>query len=209
MSTIPAALFDEHYRSAVDGDPFRYNNNRFELTKYYAQLSLLVDRRYARALELACSIGIFTGLLAGHCDDLLAVDCSQTAVAQARVRCAALDNVRFEVLTVPAAFPAGPFDLVTYAEFGYYLGAADLRRLRERIAAATYPGAHLLLTHMAVDFAEYMDTPIPSRYEDVHGGFEGDPNFRHLTRLKGYDRAGTTDFDGPELYWCDLFERVA
>jgi len=200
--SIPGSLFEEHYSSTTD--PFGYRDNPFELMRYYAQLALLTDCHVADGLELGCSIGIFTAMLAPRCDRLLAVDCAASAIAQARERIAAMPNVRTQVATVPGEFPDGTFDLVTFSEFGYYLDLVDLKRLRDRITRATRPGAKLILTHMTVDFGPYMERALPSTYDQVHGPYQADPNWHHHTRLKGYDG----DMSGRELYWCDLFERL-
>jgi SAM-dependent methyltransferase len=200
--SIPSDVFEEDYRQTPD--PFGHLDNPFEIMRYHAQFALLTDRHVADGLELGCSIGIFTAMLAPRCDRLLALDCAPSAIAQARERCAALPNVRAEVATLPAEFPDGTFDLVTFSEFGYYLDDGDLTRMRERIINATRPGALLIVAHMTVDFEPYGNHALPSTSEHVHAAYQGDPNFEHRTRLKGYEG----DMSGPELYWCDLFERV-
>ena len=201
--SIPADLFEEDY--SENPDPFHYEGNPFELIKYYAQLALLTDRRYASALELGSSIGIFTELLAPRCDRLLAVDCAPSAVAQVRARCAAMPHVTALAATVPDAFPDGTFDLVSFAEFGYYLDRSDLAKLRQRITAATAPGAHLIVSHMTIYLAPYMDWELPSTYEEVHEPYRTDPNWSHVARLVGNDVEEATSTG---MYWCDLFERV-
>jgi SAM-dependent methyltransferase len=205
--TIPANLFEEHYRADPGGDPFHYIGNRFELSKYHVQVALLADKRYARALEIGCSIGVFSQMAGPLSDDYLGIDCSEAAIESAAERCRDQENVRFQCRHVPLDFPSGPFDAVTMAEVGYYLDGTDLIVLRDAIARETVAGARILLTHMTLDFDAYMGRPLPSKFADIHGGFETDDRFRHLTRLRGHDIAGDPDFSHQELYICDLFER--
>ncbi|MBD5656389.1 MAG: methyltransferase domain-containing protein [Candidatus Eremiobacteraeota bacterium] len=200
--SLPPELFERHY--LAERDPFHYEGNPFELTKYHAQLALLTDRHFNSGLELGCSIGIFTALLAPRCRRLLAIDFAPTAIAQVRTRCAGLPHVSAEVAVLPAEFPPGTFDLVTFSEFGYYLSSDDLAELRERITQASEPGAQLVISHMAIELAPYWDHPLTSTHVDVHRPFEQDARWTHRTRLKGYE----DDFYGEELYWADLFVRV-
>ena len=81
----------EHFeaRYAADPDPWDFETSAYEHDKYERTLAALGDRRYARAFEAGCSIGVFTAMLAERCDALLAVDIAQAAVDAARERLAA------------------------------------------------------------------------------------------------------------------------
>ena len=74
--------FDELY--ARSRDPWSFETSEYERNKYERTLSVLARRRYRRALEVGCSIGVFTAMLAPLCDELLAVDVSEKAIAVAR-----------------------------------------------------------------------------------------------------------------------------
>ncbi|MBE7209681.1 MAG: methyltransferase domain-containing protein [Gluconacetobacter diazotrophicus] len=141
-----ASVFDRLY--AADPDPWRFETSPYERAKYDATLALLpADRRYRSALELGCSIGVFTRRLAPRCDALLAVDLAAAALLRAHDGCASLPQVRFERRVLPADFPPGRFDLVLASELLYFLDATDLDTLSDRMTAALAPGGLLLLAN--------------------------------------------------------------
>jgi SAM-dependent methyltransferase len=150
---------------AGKADPWEFATSAYEKRKYAATLSALPRARYSRALELGCSIGVLTALLALRCESLLAADISETALTSARMRCAGLENVRFEHRDFSRSFPEGRFDLILLSEVGYYLSMPDLECLRARIAAALRPGGHLLLVHYTGE------TNYPLTADCVHEAF--------------------------------------
>ena len=143
--SIPPAYFDEMY--ARDPDPWRFARSDYERDKYAATLAALPRARYASALEVGCSIGVFTRQLAGRCEALLSLDVAETALERARERCADRPHVRFERRRVPDEWPEGRFDLVLLSEVVYYLDRDDVRRLAARVDAAAAPGCDILLVH--------------------------------------------------------------
>ena len=164
--SLPAEYFDHVYRA--NADPWNFAASPYEGAKYAATLAALPRERYGRALEIGCSIGVFTAQLAGRCDALLSLDLAEAALAQARERCAHLMNVRLERRGVPAEFPAaeGPWDLVVIAEVGYYLSLEDLHRLRAQTIASLAPGGELLLVHWTPLVHDY-----PLTGDQVHEAF--------------------------------------
>ena len=140
-----AAYFEELYRERED--PWDLATSDYERDKYAATIEALDGRRYARGLEVGCSIGTLSALLAGSCDDLLAVDCAPTAVARARERLAGLPGVRVERRCLPEEMPEGEFDLIVCSEVLYYLSPDLLREALERLRRALRPGGSLLAVH--------------------------------------------------------------
>jgi SAM-dependent methyltransferase len=125
---------------------------------------VLPHRRYARAYEAGCSIGLVTAALAGRCDRLLAVDASERAVAQAARALESCPHVRVERRMLPGDWPVDEeFDLVVLSEVGYYLDADDLGTLVDRAAASLAPGGALLACHWRHPVADY-----PQSGDEVH-----------------------------------------
>jgi len=179
--------FDELY--ARSRDPWNFETSEYERNKYERTLSVLACRRYRRALEVGCSIGVFTAMLAPLCGELLAVDVSEKAIAVARQRLADFPNVRVELRTLPEETPQGPFDLVVASEVLYYwpedVMLSALRRFEEVLA----PGGSLLAVHWRKETKTY-----PLQGDEVH-----DLLLEH-TRLS--DATTITEAE----YRLDLFE---
>jgi SAM-dependent methyltransferase len=152
------ALYAEH------GDPWGFATSPYEAAKYAATLAALpAGRRFARALECGCSIGVFTERLAERCDELVAVDASATAVAAARERLGALGHVSVQRRILPEELPDGPFDLVICSELLYYFDAPALGELLDALEARTAPGGTLLAVHWRHPTRTY-----PLRGDEVH-----------------------------------------
>ncbi len=181
--------FEDLYEAAPD--PWGFETSPYERRKYERTLSALAPRRrsYLRALEVGCSIGVFTAMLAPLCEELLAVDVSEKAVAVAKERLKNFPHVRVQRLTLPEETPQGPFDLVVASEVLYYwpedVMLAALRRFEEVLT----PGGVLLAVHWRKETKTY-----PLQGDEVH-----ELLLRH-TRL-----TNTTTAVEPE-YRLDLFE---
>ena len=193
--TLGSDYFDAVY--AANEDPWSFETSPYEAGKYRVTLDALGDRRFVRALEIGCSIGVFTAMLAPQCAELLAVDVSEAALASARERCGTLDKVRFSRLAVPDVFPTGRFDLVTTCEVAYYWSRADLAKAASQIEGALLPGGLWLLVHWTPDVADY-----PLGGDEVHEivlarSRESGARLRHVTGSRH------------ERYRLDLFEKPA
>ncbi|MGM0930103.1 MAG: PIG-L family deacetylase [Actinomycetota bacterium] len=143
-----AHIFDRLYRS--DPDPWNYLSSWYERRKRAVTLAALPAERYGSALELGCSIGVLTTELAGRCGHLIAMDASEVAVASARARLTAVDNVELVRAELPHGWPEQAtrgVDLVVVSEMAYYLTRPELQDLLQRIRRALRPGGHLLLCH--------------------------------------------------------------
>ena len=144
------ASFDAGYFEALyagSRDPWDFRSSSYERDKYAATLAILPQARYASALEVGCSIGVFTRRLAERCDAVLALDTSSTALAEAKRDCADLANVSFREAFVPQDFPAGTFDLVVLSEVLYFLSATDVGALAERSLEALTEDGEVVLCH--------------------------------------------------------------
>ncbi len=140
-----AAYFDRLYQS--DPDPWKFASSAYERDKYTATLDALDGRRSANALEIGCSIGVFTHRLAAHCDALLAVDISAPPLRRARRLCRDQTHVRFRQLVIPADWPDGVFDLVVLSEVLYFMAPADVARTARRVVGSLAPSGRVLLVN--------------------------------------------------------------
>lgn len=179
---VGRSYFEAVYSSKRD--PFGFETSPYEAAKYARTLAALDDRRFVRALEVGCSIGVFTAMLAPRCVELVAVDISALAVARARKRLAGVHGVRVERRTLPEEMPQGPFDLIVCSEVLYYWSREVLTDALERFRATLAPGGSLLAVHYR-----------PHEGDKVHAILSSDLGFpsavsvvEPLYRLDRFDR---------------------
>lgn len=147
----------------ADRDPWGFETSAYEAEKYERTVAALQGRRFDRGLEVGCSIGVLTAMLAARCDALVAVDVSELAVEQARRRLAELDHVSVERRTLPEEMPSGPFDLIVCSEVLYYWDRELLLTALDALEAALAPGGSLLAVHWRPPTQTY-----PLRGDEVH-----------------------------------------
>lgn len=148
--------------------PIPLFNALAELYERYAEINDEVYRPYlerglpaggARAVDLGCGTGRFTGLLADRCDHVLAVDIAERELEIARAHRSrpSIDFQRASLLEVPAD---PPFDLVLSVNalfhlFGEHGSERVLRHVRSLVAPGGWavvvdvvsPGPRSLLWH--------------------------------------------------------------
>ncbi|MDO8209877.1 trans-aconitate 2-methyltransferase [Conexibacter sp. CPCC 206217] len=144
--------FERKYRA--DGDPWGYETKPYEREKYLRTLAAIGPGPFDRALELGCSIGVFTELLARRCHDLLALDAAPTALTRARTRLSHAPHVRFELRDLPWELPQGPFDLIVASELLYYWDAPLLGAALPRLESMLAPGGRFVAVHWRGDVGD-------------------------------------------------------
>jgi SAM-dependent methyltransferase len=125
-SPDPRKRFERLY--AASPDPWRYCTSSYEAEKYADTLGALPARPLGRALEVGCSIGVFTVALARRCEHVHAIDFSPRALALAAERVGDLGNVTLRHACFPEEAPRGEWDAVVCSEVLYYLKEAALWR---------------------------------------------------------------------------------
>jgi LmbE family N-acetylglucosaminyl deacetylase/precorrin-6B methylase 2 len=163
QQTVPVEYFETLY--ADNPDPWGFETEWYEERKYALTIDSLPKKRYRRAFEPGCGIGVLTAALATRCDSLISVDCVARAVRQARDRVQGMPWVEVQEMTVPDQWPEGSFDLIVISELARYFGDDDLRQLIDRTIHSLEPGADLVLVHHRPEGA------VPQSAETVHGAF--------------------------------------
>lgn len=143
--------FDELYERAAD--PWGLDERFYERRKRELIMAALPRPRFANAFEPGCAAGLLTELLAARCDALLAWDCAEAALTQARRRLAWAPHVRIERGRVPDDWPAAQFDLIVLSELGYY--CRDLSALLARMDASLAPDGVVVACHWRHPAAEH------------------------------------------------------
>jgi SAM-dependent methyltransferase len=138
-------FFEEKYRR--NPDPWNFSASDYERQRYSTIMRALAGRRYARALEPGCSIGVLTERLANLCDRVEALDISATAVKIARARCRGLKNVTFMRASIAHIVPPGEFDLIVFSEIGYYFDEYQLAAVAQGLVGHLINGGIFLAVH--------------------------------------------------------------
>jgi SAM-dependent methyltransferase len=159
---VAASFFEELYERSAD--PWSFASSDYERRKYAHTLSSLGARRYGRALEIGCSIGVFTELLASVTEELVAIDVSERALARARQRLDGRWDVRFARASFPEELPAGPWDLIVCSEILYYLDGGAFAVAVDRLRGCLEAGSTLLAVHWRAPTRTY-----PLLGDEVHG----------------------------------------
>jgi hypothetical protein len=142
---LPAAYFDQLY--AASPDPWDFTGRWYETRKRAVTMASLPRRRFRRAFEPGCSIGLLSEQLADQCDELLSADVNATALRAARARLAGRDGVTVRQLQIPQDWPEGRFDLIVVSEIAYYCDESGARELGRKAAASLTDDGVLLLCH--------------------------------------------------------------
>lgn len=148
MSALRGRAPVEHFERLARGssDPWRYATSSYEQAKYGRTLAHLPER-IDSALELGCSVGVFTAMLAPRCERLLAVDFSPTALAHARERLGDGVGVELRQAVLPEETPRGSFAAVVCSEILYYWTPDLVREGLRRIESALAPGGTFVAVH--------------------------------------------------------------
>jgi SAM-dependent methyltransferase len=175
--SIAPDYFEDLYAS--NPDPWCFATSAYEAEKYAATLAALPLGRFADGLEVGCSIGVLTAMLAQRCDRLRALDVSDIALAQARLAC---PQVQFEKRQIPHEWPEGKFDLIVFSEVLYYLDFPAIQSTASKVMASLKPAACVLLVH-------YLgETDYPSTGDEAVSIFSSTTGLNHGFALgaKGY-----------------------
>lgn len=162
------SLDAEYFRKVYDAndDPWNFETSEYEAAKYEATIASLPRQTYDNALEIGCSIGVLTKLLAERCTQLLATDISQKALDKAIERCSKIGNISFRRLSFPRELPDDDFDLIMVSEVAYYLSPTDWEFAMERLYTKMRTKANLVLVHWLPEVHDY-----PQTGDQVHDTF--------------------------------------
>jgi SAM-dependent methyltransferase len=139
------AFFEAKYRQAAD--PWDFATSAYEQDRYTATIQALCNRKFSRAFEPGCSIGVLTERLARICERVDAIDIAPSAVRMAQERCRDYPNVTIRQGVLPVAMPGGSFDLIVFSEIGYYFDPATLATIAGELVGCLRLGAVFLAVH--------------------------------------------------------------
>lgn len=191
--SVPASYFAEMYRTSAD--PWHLAERWYEQRKYAVTMACLPLRRYRRAFEPGCSVGVLSALLAQRCDRLLSWDRRREAVAAAAERLGASPGAEAACGAVPGRWPEGEFDLIVLSELLYYFDAEQRARLLKTALGSLTDRGHLLAVHWRHHVPEHT-----AGADEIHGELRRAKELSTLARheeedflLDVFERAGRID----------------
>lgn len=182
--------FDALYRDAPQNDPWASTlpQYQYQRRKYDALVRLLPQRRFRRALDLGCGLGLLTERLARCAQEVIGIDVSSVAIHCAAERARELNNVQLRQgdITALAADLNGKFDLVVVADTIYYLPPPIhdglLKQLAARLSRLLAPDGILMIVNHYFPMPN-AETRLTRR---IHHAFQWSPA---LTLLSEHRRA--------------------
>lgn len=167
MNELPS-LDSEYFKKVYDAndDPWNFETSDYEANKYKATLDALPHEKYHSALEIGCSIGVFTKLLAKRCENIVATDVSQKALDKAIERCKNLENIHFIKAKFPEELPVENFSLIVVSEVAYYLSPEDWELAMSKLFNITKENGNIVLVHWLPEVHDY-----PQTGDEVHDSF--------------------------------------
>lgn len=148
----------------LDPDPWGYQKSWYEKRRRHLIAAMLPSEKLGRVLEIGCSTGLITQLLASRASEVLAIDVSAKAVELARARLQGLRQVEVVHGDITRDWPDGGFDHILLCDVAYYLQEAQLRQLAAHVRAQPAPGCVLLLAHWRHGFKQVV-TPTPAAHD--------------------------------------------
>lgn len=200
-ATLPAFLLPpemraDHFDHFFDeGDPYGIDENPDEQLKFARTLEVCGQGQLGRVLEIGSAVGSFTELLAPRATEVLALDVSPAAIAKIARRLHGHPNVRPVMMTIPAEFPDGPFDLIVASDILYYLRYEQLLRSQQKIEAALAKGGAFVAVHYVPRMGSVLDG------DEAHDILTGHTKLRHVLSER-------TEFGRGRTYRIDRYENV-
>jgi SAM-dependent methyltransferase len=158
---VAAARFERLYEASRD--PWDYVGSEYEREKYADTLAAMPAGKLSRVLEVGCSIGVFTELLARRCEELVAIDFAARAIELAAERLAGVDNVALLQASFPEQIPPGVWRAIVCSEVVYYLDEPALWRAIDWLAEQLEGGASVVAVSWRGEGAEE-----PMRGDEAH-----------------------------------------
>ncbi|HET9169988.1 MAG TPA: SAM-dependent methyltransferase [Actinospica sp.] len=153
--SVPESYFADMYRA--EADPWHLAERWYEQRKYALTVASLPRRRYRRAFEPGCSVGVLSAMLAARCDRLVSWDRRPEAVASAAERLRPFPGAAAVHGAVPEQWPDGAFDLIVFSEVLYYFDAEERSWLLRAALRSLTEDGHLVAVHWRYHVPEHAE----------------------------------------------------
>ena len=152
-------------------DPWDYQESAYEQAKYRRALACLLNwcKQSDSALEIGCSIGVFSKLLAPHFEHVTSVDVSREVLRLAAKYTRPEKNIRFVGGNLRTLDLGRTYDVITCAEVLYYIAGKDIPRTCRSLERHLSANGIVLVASLV---------PNPDANPDVSVDWEGALNSR-------------------------------
>ncbi|GDX40447.1 hypothetical protein LBMAG21_07390 [Armatimonadota bacterium] len=173
--------FDRLYSQSPDPWGYLVPHFRYQRLKYEKSMAMLPARRYSSVLDVGCGLGVFTRMVAPHCDSALGMELSSVAVEQAMRLSENVPNIAFaqgDILQIDSVLrDENAFDLILVADVLYYLALLSdevLTTVTRSIVQRLPPGGLILLVNHY-----FFDLDSQSRtVRQIHNAMEASPSLQ-------------------------------
>jgi SAM-dependent methyltransferase len=146
--TCSREVWDQVFETHTD--PWKSETSPVQRERFIKQTEMLDAARdgstFCRGLEIGCSEGLYTEVLADRCESLLVLEISRTVLARTQKRRRWSEQVRFDAFDFRLDDVPGTFDLIVVAGvLEYFSRPNTFVRMRAKLAAALRPDGYLLL----------------------------------------------------------------
>ncbi len=111
-------------------DPWNFESSPFERARLHLLFEKVTEHPHDSILEVGCAEGVFTSMIAGAAQRVVAIDVSPTAIARAQTRC---PKPTYRTTSLQEFQANEVFDLVVCAETLYYM--KDVARAIEKLSS--------------------------------------------------------------------------
>jgi SAM-dependent methyltransferase len=128
-------------------DPWNYHSNPYERQKYEETLDIALQWSPSNtaALEIGCSVGVFTRMLAESFAHVTAVDICREALRLAATHTRAHHNVQFARRYAQSLNLGRRFDVIFCAEMLYYIPRAEIPGVCDQLDRHLAPNGKVII----------------------------------------------------------------
>ncbi|HEX5280737.1 MAG TPA: SAM-dependent methyltransferase [Micropepsaceae bacterium] len=150
-------------------DPWDLRSCAYEREKYRRTLDKIVEqgRSAERVLEVGCSVGSFTAMLAEHFAEVVAVDFSDEAIARAAEYCRGATNIRFIRSDLQSLKLDTGFDVIVCAEILYYIEKPRAQTVCTQLKRLLAPNGIIAMVGAAEGKADFWENILTREFRPV------------------------------------------
>jgi 2-polyprenyl-3-methyl-5-hydroxy-6-metoxy-1,4-benzoquinol methylase len=159
-------------------DPWDFVGSSYEQQKYERiRARILQYRRGSQAaLEIGCSIGIFTKMLSAEFREIVAIDVAQGAIRNAEQHCHLSSNIEFLRCDLGDLRLQRKFDVIVCAEVLYYVREDHAPQICRILDDHLMPAGIIVLVGDCGDRSIFWEDQLRAKFKPAHEELLHDPD---------------------------------